>query len=108
MTPHAARLTERSVNLKTGIIFLIFCVALAAVIVGQRLQIRSVGFEAAQLDREQRLLEERQRVLNAELAKKNDPARMIREAREAGLPLLPPEGEIKPLPGQKAPPKEGQ
>ena len=88
-------------NLKTGILFLVFCVALAGVIVGQRLKIRSVGFEAAQLDRELRTLEEKERVLNAELAKKRDPARMIREAREAGLPLNPPEGEIRPLPGKK-------
>jgi hypothetical protein len=88
-------------NVKTGIIFLIFCVALAAVIVGQRLKIRSVGFEAAQLNRELRDLDERKRVLNTEVAKKRDPARMIRESREAGLPLLPPEGEIKPLPGKK-------
>lgn len=96
-------------NLKTGVIFLIFCVALAGVIVGQRLQIRSVGFEAARLDREIRQLEERKRVLNADLAKKRDPARMIREARAAGLPLVPPEGEVKPLPGKKkeAEPKEG-
>ncbi|MCA8915874.1 MAG: hypothetical protein KDB90_10725 [Planctomycetes bacterium] len=88
-------------NVKTGIIFLIFCVSLAAVIVGQRLQIRSVGFESAQLDRELRDLNERKRVLNADVAKKRDPARMIRESREAGLPLLPPEGQIKPLPGKK-------
>ena len=93
-------------NLKTGIIFLIFCVALAAVIVGQRLQIRSVGFDAAQFDREQRVLEEQQRVLNAELAKKRDPTRMINAAREAGLLLLPPEGVMAPLPGEKAPPKD--
>lgn len=88
-------------NLKTGILFLVFCVALAGVIVGQRLKIRSVGFETAQLDRELRTLEEQERVLNAELARKRDPARMIREAREAGLPLNPPEGESKPLPGRK-------
>ena len=88
-------------NLKTGILFLVFCVALAGVIVGQRLNIRSVGCEAAQLDRELRVLQEQERVLSAELAKKRDPARMIREAREAGLPLNPPEGEIKPLPGKK-------
>ena len=88
-------------NLKTGILFLVFCVALAGVIVGQRLNIRSVGFEAAQLDRELRVLQEQERVLSAELAKKRDPARMIREAREAGLPLNPPEGEIKSLPGKK-------
>jgi hypothetical protein len=93
------------VNLKTGIIFLIFCVALAAVIVGQRLQIRSVGFDAAQHDRELRELEERQRVLKAELAKKNDPVVMIRKINDAGLPLLPPEGESKPLPGKRATPK---
>ena len=34
-------------NLKTGILIVIFCVSLGGVIVGQRLQIRSVGFEAA-------------------------------------------------------------
>lgn len=88
-------------NLKTGILFLVFCVALAGVIVGQRLKIRSVGFEAAQLDRELRTLEEKERVLNAELAKKRDPVRMIREARDAGLQLQRPEGDIKPLPGKK-------
>ena len=88
-------------NLKTGILFLIFCVALGGVIVGQRLEIRSVGFDAAQLDRELRTLQEKERVLNAELAKKRDPARMIREARDAGLPLNPPEGESIPLPGKK-------
>lgn len=96
-------------NVKTGIIFLVFCVALAGVIVGQRLKIRSVGFEAAQHDRELRDLDERRRVLNAELARKRDPARMIREAREAGLPLLPPEGTVKPLPGKRKieEPREG-
>lgn len=88
-------------NLKTGILFLVFCVALAGVIVGQRLKIRSVGFEAAQLDRELRTLEEKERVLNAELAKKRDPVRMIYEAEEAGLHLQRPEGAIKPLPGKK-------
>jgi hypothetical protein len=93
-------------NLKTGILFLVFCVALGGVIVGQRLKIRSTGFEAAQLDRELRVLQEKERVLNAELAKKRDPARMIREAREAGLPLRPPAGDIKPLPGKKKVPEE--
>ena len=88
-------------NLKTGILFLIFCVALAGVIVGQRLKIRSVGFEAAQIDRELRDVNEKRRVLNGELAKKRDPARMIRESRAAGLPLLPPEGDIGALPGKK-------
>ena len=88
-------------NLKTGILFVVFCVALGAVLVGQRLKIRSVGFEAAQQDRELRVLQEQQRVLNADLARKRDPARMIRESRAAGLPLKPPEGESKPLPGTR-------
>lgn len=88
-------------NLKTGILFVVFCVALGGVIVGQRLQIRSVGFDAAQDDRELRTLQEDRRVLMLDLAAKRDPARMMRAAREAGLALLPPEGAFKPLPGNK-------
>ncbi|MCA8918387.1 MAG: hypothetical protein KDB32_04870 [Planctomycetes bacterium] len=88
-------------NLKTGILFVVFCVALGGVVVGQRLQIRSVGFEAAQLDRESRVLDEDRRVLLLKLAEKREPARTMREASEAGLPLIRPEGEIKPLPGKK-------
>ncbi|MCA8911738.1 MAG: hypothetical protein KDB82_08535 [Planctomycetes bacterium] len=88
-------------NLKTGILFVIFCVSLGGVIVGQRLQIRSVGFEAAQYDRELRDIHEQKRVLSTQLSNKRDPANMIRAARDAGLPLVAPEGEIGPLPGKK-------
>lgn len=90
-------------NLKTGILFLVFCVALGGVIVGQRLKVRSVGFEAASLQRELNLLAEEQRVLDAELARKRNPAEMMRKVREAGIPLLPP--EVQPVPGIK--PKAG-
>src|SRR5690606_39045627 len=53
---------KRPMNIKTGILFVVFCVALASIIVGQRVQIRSVSFEAAQLNRELNDLQERQRV----------------------------------------------
>jgi hypothetical protein len=88
-------------NVKTGILFLVFCVSLGGVIVGQRLQIRSVGFEAAQYDRQLRDLHEQRRVLGTRLSNKRDPANMMRAAREAGLPLVAPEGKLGPLPGKK-------
>jgi hypothetical protein len=90
-------------NVKTGIIFVIFCVSLGAVIVGQRLQIRSVGFETAQHDRELMDLRERRRVLNAELARKKNPSRLLQILREKGIPLEAPEGELPEIPGK---PKE--
>lgn len=93
-------------NLKTGILFLIFCVGLGGVIVGQRLQIRSVGFDAATLQREANLLAEEQRMLDAELARKRNPAEMIRNIREAGIPLLPPETQPT-APSKPTKPKAG-
>lgn len=78
-------------NLQTGVIVILFCVALGAVVVGQRLQVRSVGFDAGKLDKELRILEEERRVLQVELARKRDPSAMIERVRAAGLSLLPPE-----------------
>jgi hypothetical protein len=91
------------VNLKTGIIAILFCVALAAVIVGQRVQTRSVGFEAAQHSRELRELQEQYRVLKSERARKGDPVEMIRRVREEGIKLLPPEDGLPEIPGKPAP-----
>lgn len=86
-------------NTKTGIIFVIFCVSLGAVIVGQRLQIRSVGFETAEIDRELSDLREQERVLGAELSRKQNPSRLFAIVREQGIKLRAPEGELPPIPG---------
>jgi hypothetical protein len=87
-------------NLKTGILIVLVCVALGAIIVGQRLQIRSIGFEAGQLDVELRELQEKHRVQRVELAHKRDPARIMRHVREAGIELLPPEDNLPAIPGR--------
>ena len=39
-------------NLKTGVLLILFGVALASVVVGQRLMIRSVSFDSGQMTRE--------------------------------------------------------
>lgn len=78
-------------NLKTGILLILFGVLLAAVVVGQRLQTRSVAFEAGQAERELRAVEKQNLVLRVERARKSDPTEMMRRVREAGIPLLPPE-----------------
>jgi len=83
-------------NLKTGILLIVFCVALGGVIVGQRLKIRSVAFESGQLEREVRQSKERNRVLSVELARKSDPLAMVLRVREAGLNILPPDQEDPP------------
>lgn len=92
-------------NTKTGILFVIFCVALASVLVGQRVQIRSVGFETAQLSRELEELQERQRVLNGERANRANPTEMFRRVRAEGIQLLPPEDNLPAIPGK---PREEQ
>ncbi|MBX3473619.1 MAG: hypothetical protein KF754_04490 [Planctomycetes bacterium] len=78
-------------NLKTGILLILFGVLLAAVVVGQRLQTRSVAFEAGAAERELRLVQKQNLVLRVERARKSDPTEMMRRVREAGIPLLPPE-----------------
>ncbi len=95
-------------NLKTGIIAILFCVGLAAVVVGQRVQVRSVGFEAAQYSRELRDLQEQHRVLKSERARKGDPTEMIRRVRSEGINLLPPEDNLPDIPGRPAPPPEDE
>jgi hypothetical protein len=92
-------------NLKTGIIAILFCVGLAAVVVGQRVQIRSVGFEAAQYNHELHELEEEHRVLKSERARMGDPTEMIRRVRAEGIGLLPPEDGLPEIPGKPAPPQ---
>jgi hypothetical protein len=87
-------------NTKTGILFVIFCVALASIVVGQRVQIRSVSFEAAQLHRELGELQERQRVLSGERANRANPAEMFRRVRAEGINLLPPEDNLPDIPGR--------
>jgi len=87
-------------NLKTGILIVVICVALGSILVGQRLQIRSLGFEAGQLDLELRDLQEQRRVHRVELAKKRDPARIMRNVRDAGIRLLPPEDNLPEIPGK--------
>lgn len=88
-------------NLKVGIILIVFLVALGAVIVGQRVQVRSVGFEAAQLNREMRELEEQNRVLRQKHAAAANPAEMIRRIRSEGINLLPPEDKLPDIPGKR-------
>jgi hypothetical protein len=88
------------VNLKTGIMLILFCVALGGVIVGQRLQIRSVAFDAGALEKDLGVQREQQRVLGVELARKCDPKSMMVKVREAGLNLIPPD---KPDPVPEAP-----
>lgn len=90
-------------NIKTGILFVVFCVALASIIVGQRVQIRSVSFEAAQLNRELNDLQERQRVLNGERANRANPAEMFRRVRAEGINLLSPEDNLPEIPGRPKP-----
>jgi hypothetical protein len=87
-------------RLKPAIFALAFFVALGAVIVGQRAQLRAFGFAVAGQERELQQLEEQNRVLRLELARKRDPAHMIRLAREAGLNLLPPEDNLPVIPGR--------
>lgn len=84
-------------NLKTGILLILFCVALGAIIVGQRLQIRSVAFQAGEVERDLRKTEEQNRVLKLELARMRDPVAMMQRVRDAGIPLLPPEVKEQPV-----------
>jgi hypothetical protein len=84
-------------NLKTGIILIMFCVALGGVIVGQRLQIRSVAFEVGALENELRGVQETNRVLGVELTTKSNPEEMFKTVRENGLNLLSPD-KPDPLP----------
>jgi hypothetical protein len=93
-------------NLKTGILSILFCVALAAVIVGQRVQVRGVGFAAAQVDHELRALQEQHRVLKSERADKGNPSAMIQRVRAEGINLLPPEDNLPEIPGRPATPEE--
>lgn len=83
-------------NLKTGILLILFCVALGGVIVGQRLQVRSVAFEAGQFERELREVEKQNLVLRVELARKSDPTAMMGRVRKEGIRLLPPEQKDAP------------
>jgi hypothetical protein len=78
-------------NLKTGILLIIFCVALGAVIVGQRLQIRSVAFEAGAMEKELQLVREKNLVLAVELTRNTNPELMLERVRQHGLNLLPPD-----------------
>lgn len=91
-------------NLKTGILLIMFCVALGGVIVGQRLQIRSVAFEVGATESELRLVSETNRVLGVELTTKCNPEEMFKRVRESGLNLLPPD---KPDPPKKKAPGRG-
>lgn len=80
-------------NVKTGIIAVIFCVGLGVIIAGQQLQIRTVSFEAGKLNRESKALAEQNRVLAVKLDRKRNPVEMRRKAIEAGLNLIPPESD---------------
>jgi hypothetical protein len=84
-------------NLKTGIILIMFCVALGGVIVGQRQQIRSVPIEDGAMEHEIRGVQETNRVLGVELTTKRNPEDMFKRVRESGLNLLPPD-KPDPLP----------
>jgi hypothetical protein len=90
-------------NLKTGVLLILFGVALASIVVGQRLQIRSVNYESGQMTRELSDIKEQNRVLKAEYAKARDPYKMIQIAREMGVNLFPPAENIPEIPGK---PKE--
>lgn len=90
-------------NLKTGVILILFGVALASVVVGQRLMIRSVSFDSGQMTRELSDIKEQNRVLQAEYAKKRDPLVMLQTAREYKIPLLQPAENLPVIPGK---PKE--
>ena len=78
-------------NLKTGILAIAFFVALGVILAGQRLQIRSAGYEVGALERELRELDEENRVLDRSLNTKRDPTWLFHRARELGLDLAPPE-----------------
>jgi len=96
-------------NLKTGILLILFCVLLGGIVVGQRLQIRSVAFEAGQDERELRAVEKQNLVLKVDRARKGDPTEMMNRVREAGIPLLPPEQKEAPKPeADKGKKKEGK
>ena len=88
-------------NLKTGILLIVFAVALGGVIVGQRLQIRSVAFEAGQVEKEVRTAEKDNLVLRVERTRKSDPYDMIRRVRECGINVLPPEQKDPPPVAEK-------
>lgn len=96
-------------NLKTGILLILFCVLLGGVIVGQRLQIRSVAFEAGQAERELRQTEKQNLVLRVQQSRKSDPTEMMKRVREAGIPLIPPELKDVPQPeADKGKKKDGK
>jgi hypothetical protein len=96
-------------NLKTGILLILFGVLLGGVVVGQRLQIRSVAFEAGQVEREVRAAQKQNLVLRVERTRKSDPTWMMARVREAGIPLLPPEQKVVPVaPQDGARRKEGK
>ncbi|MCF6228917.1 MAG: hypothetical protein L3J82_09730 [Planctomycetes bacterium] len=90
-------------NLKTGVILILFGVSLASIVVGQRLMIRSVSFDSGQMTRELSDIKEQNRVLQAEYAKKRDPLVMLQSARDFGIQILPPTEDLPDIPGK---PKE--
>lgn len=96
-------------NLKTGILLILFCVLLGGIVVGQRLQIRSVAFDAGQHERELRETEKRNLVLRVQRSRKADPSQMMQRVREAGISLLPPEQKEAPkAEADKGKTKEGK
>lgn len=78
-------------NLNTGLIAILFFVGLGAVVVAQRLQIRSAQYETGVLDRQLREAEEQERVLRVQLTRERDPQALFRRAREMEIPVRPPE-----------------
>ena len=78
-------------NVKTGIMAIAFFVALGVILAGQRLQIRSAGYEVGSLEHSLRDLNEENRVLDRSLNTRRDPTWLFNKGRELGLDLVPPE-----------------
>lgn len=93
-------------NLKTGVILILFSVALASIVVGQRLMIRSVSFDSGKMTRELADLKEQNRVLRAEYSKKRHPLEMLQSARDFGIQIQEPAENLPVIPGKPKEEKE--
>ncbi|GIK51221.1 MAG: hypothetical protein HUU03_06295 [Planctomycetaceae bacterium] len=93
-------------NLGTSLIAVVFFVGLAAIVVAQRLEIRSAGYRVGKAEKELLKLDEEIRVLRTKKAQAEDPRNLWKKVQELGLPLLPPEFKEEPeKPAAKAAPK---
>ncbi|KAA0217752.1 hypothetical protein EDM80_02670 [bacterium] len=93
-------------NLGTSLIAVVFFVGLAAIVVAQRLEIRSAGYRVGKAEKELLKLDEEIRVLRARKAQAEDPRNLWKKVQELGLPLVPPEFKEEPeKPGAKGTPR---